>query len=208
MAARKSSGFDLETSLSQLLRRAQQFAYEQFADHIGGSGLTPRQFIVLLAVDEEEGLSQTDLVNRTGIDRSTLADMINRMTRRGLLARRRTMEDARANAVKLTAAGRRALKAALPKAKSAEAVLMELLPASVQRELVRALGQLTDAVQSHKEVEEAKPARKTAKKKTTAKKKATPKRKAAAKTTRKTAKKTARKTARKTTRKKTARKRA
>ena len=76
---------------------------------MGESSLTPRQYMVLTAVDQEEGLSQTDLVNRTGIDRSTLADMISRMIKHGLLTRRRTAEDARANSVRLTAQGRKAL---------------------------------------------------------------------------------------------------
>ena len=61
MAAKKPTGnFDLENSLSHLLRRAQQFAYDQFVQQMGSSSITPRQFIVLFAVNEEEGLSQTD----------------------------------------------------------------------------------------------------------------------------------------------------
>ena len=37
MAARKSTGsFDLESSLSHLLRRGQQFAYDQFVQQMGG----------------------------------------------------------------------------------------------------------------------------------------------------------------------------
>ena len=43
------------------------------------SGLTPRQFAVLMTIAEEEGLTQTDLVDRTGIDRSTLADIVARL---------------------------------------------------------------------------------------------------------------------------------
>jgi len=179
MAARKSTGsFDLENSLSHLLRRAQQFAYEQFVQQMGTSSLTPRQFIVLFAVNEEEGLSQTDLVNRTGIDRSTLADMISRMIKNGLLARKRTAEDARANAVRLTAAGRRALKGAMPKALAAEKALLDALPKTVQADLLKALGQLNTAIEGLKvEEEEApkKPAKRAAKKK--------PVRKAAAKKT-------------------------
>ena len=58
--------------------------------------LTPRQLAVLVTVAQNEGLSQTGLVDRTGIDRSTLADIVRRMQRKGLLQRRRTKEDARA----------------------------------------------------------------------------------------------------------------
>lgn len=158
MAAKKSTGgYELESSLSHLLRRAQQFAYDQFAQKMGDGTITPRQFIVLFAVNEEEGLSQTDLVNRTGIDRSTLADMISRMIKNGLLARKRTAEDARANAVRLTAAGRRALTGTMPRALAAEKALLELLPRAAQTELLRGLSNLAAAIESLKTVE--KPAR-------------------------------------------------
>lgn len=174
MASKKSAGsYDLETSLSHLLRRAQQFAYDQFVQQMGDSTITPRQFIVLFAVNEEEGLSQTDLVNRTGIDRSTLADMISRMIKNGLLARKRTAEDARANAVRLTAAGRRALNSSLPRAITAEKSLLDLLPKTVQADLVKGLTQLATAIVSSK-VEE-KPARAPRRAAPAARKKAAPK---------------------------------
>jgi len=47
----------------------------------------------------------------TGIDRSTLAEMVRRMLERGLLSRERTEKDARANAVAITGSGRKALRA-------------------------------------------------------------------------------------------------
>jgi len=178
MASKKSAGsYDLETSLSHLLRRAQQFAYDQFVQQMGDSTITPRQFIVLFAVNDEEGLSQTDLVNRTGIDRSTLADMISRMIKNGLLARKRTAEDARANSVRLTASGRRALTSSLPRAVAAEKALLELLPRTTQADLVKGLTQLANAIGSAKEEEKparAAPARKRA---AAAPKRATAKRK-------------------------------
>ncbi len=64
----------------------------------------------------EEGLSQTELVTRTGIDRSTLADVIRRLVQRGWLQRRRTSSDARAYAIRLTEEGREILKNAEPAA--------------------------------------------------------------------------------------------
>jgi DNA-binding MarR family transcriptional regulator len=84
---------------------------------------------VLRAVARAEGLSQTGLVARTGIDRSTLADIVRRMQHKGLLQRRRTKEDARAYAVRLTEQGRRALRAAEPVAKRVDVRILEALPA-------------------------------------------------------------------------------
>ena len=114
------SSFKLETAPGHLLRRAQQFAYDLYMAEVGRDGLTPRQFTVLHAVQEDEGLSQTDLVRKTGIDRSTLADMISRLLKKGLLARERTKTDARANSVRITAAGKKALSSALPKVVKSE----------------------------------------------------------------------------------------
>jgi DNA-binding MarR family transcriptional regulator len=86
-------------------------------------------------------------VDKTGIDRSTLADIVRRLLKKGLLQRRRTKDDARAYAVKLTDEGARVLKAAEPMARKVDDRILAALPAQ-QRErfiqdlntIVRALG--------------------------------------------------------------------
>ena len=123
----------LDRSPIHLLHRAGQCAGEIFQGEMGGGDLTPRQYAVLVTVSQNEGLSQTNLVDRTGIDRSTLADIVRRMQRKGLLQRRRTKEDARAYAVKLTDEGRRVLRAAEPLAKKVDEKVLDALP-SKQRE--------------------------------------------------------------------------
>ena len=72
----------------------------------GPSGLTQRQFTVLAAAGAADGVSQSDLVRATGIDRSTLADLVARMIAKGLLERERSATDARANTVRLSARAR------------------------------------------------------------------------------------------------------
>ena len=73
-------------------------------------------------------------MERTGIDRSTLADIVRRMLKKGLLQRRRTKEDARAYAVKLTEEGWKALKAADPVARRVDERILTVLPGEQQRE--------------------------------------------------------------------------
>ncbi len=119
----------LEGSPLHLLHRAGQCAADLFAAEMGEVDLTPRQFAVLLTVARQEGLSQTDLVAATGIDRSTLADIVRRMLKKGLLQRRRTREDARAYAVKLTEEGQRVLRASEPKVGRVDDRLVNALPA-------------------------------------------------------------------------------
>lgn len=117
----------LERSPIHLLHRAGQCAGDIFQGEMVEGGLTPRQFAVLYTVAHNEGLSQTNLVDRTGIDRSTLADIIRRMLKKGLLQRRRTKEDARAYAVKLTEEGWRVLKSAEPLARRVDDKILSVL---------------------------------------------------------------------------------
>ena len=90
----------LATSPSHLMHRALQLALDVYAEETGPDGLTQRQFAVLEAASMKAGLTQTELVRMTGIDRSTLADLVTRMTAKGLLERERSPLDARAMAVR------------------------------------------------------------------------------------------------------------
>ena len=137
--------FDLDTSPGHLLRRAQQYANDLYTEEQEAKGLTQRQFAVLFAVDQREGMTQTELVRATGIDRSTLADMIVRMQNKDLLQRKRTDEDQRANSVRITTAGRKALRAAMPAVMRSEAKILEALPARMRADFIKALTILAQA---------------------------------------------------------------
>jgi len=128
--AREPVNNRLERSPLHLLHRAGQCAAEMFQIELGGDDLTPRQYAVLLTVAQNEGLNQTQLVERTGIDRSTLADIVRRMLKKGLLQRRRTRDDARAYSVKLTEQGARILKAHDPLARRVDDRILASLPNS------------------------------------------------------------------------------
>lgn len=123
----------LEHSPSHLLHRALQRALDIYAEEFGDGGITQRQFAVLAAADDREGAIQADLVRITGIDRSTLADMARRMIGKGLLERERSNVDARANAVRLTEAGREALAQARPKMAATDARLLKLISGGGRR---------------------------------------------------------------------------
>jgi DNA-binding MarR family transcriptional regulator len=138
----------LARSPIHLLHRAGQCAADIFAAEMGGIDLTPRQFAVLLTVSINEGLSQTDLVMLTGIDRSTLADIVRRMLKKGLLQRRRTREDARAYAVKLTDEGARILADARPKVEAVDSQILRALSGDQQTTLVSDLKAIVESLQS------------------------------------------------------------
>ena len=151
MNDKAESDSGLRHSPLHLLHRAGQCAGDIFQAEMATGDLTPRQYAVLVTVSEHEGLSQTNLVELTGIDRSTLADIIRRMLKKGLLQRRRTKEDARAYAVRLTDDGWRTLQQAQPLAQRVDERVLSVLP-NQERDrflqdlslIVEALGQLED----------------------------------------------------------------
>jgi DNA-binding MarR family transcriptional regulator len=144
---RDSQSDRLGRSPVHLLHRAGQAAGDIFHGEMQDGDLTPRQLAVLVTVAGNEGLSQTGLVERTGIDRSTLADIVRRMQRKGLLQRRRTKEDARAYAVKLTDEGRRVLRVADPLARRVDERILDALPAKRREQFLDDLLSIVDALQ-------------------------------------------------------------
>jgi DNA-binding MarR family transcriptional regulator len=115
------------------------FRYSVTTREPGASDLTKQQFTVLAAVEQNEGTSQTDLAAITGIDRSTLAEMIRRMTEKKLLDRERTKTDKRANAVYLSADGRKALRGARVAGDRVERMLLSVLSATERDKLLKML---------------------------------------------------------------------
>jgi DNA-binding MarR family transcriptional regulator len=73
-----------------LLHLAGQRADTLFADQ--NSPVTPRQYVVLAALECRAGTSQTDIVRTTGIDRSTVADLVKRLVAAGYVHRKRSKE--------------------------------------------------------------------------------------------------------------------
>jgi DNA-binding MarR family transcriptional regulator len=143
---KQSAGDDRMSSALHLLHRAGQCADEMFAVTVGEVGLTPRQYAVMAAIADSDEPSQTTLVERTGIDRSTMADIVRRLTSRGLVQRRRTRRDARRYAVRLTDKGEGALRLAEPAARSTDERLLSALPATQRDAFLRSLARIVLAV--------------------------------------------------------------
>ncbi len=140
----------LDQSPSHLLHRVLQIALELYTAEMGENALTQRQFVVLKALDgtqepEASGLSQSDLVRLTGIDRSTLADMVARMLSKGLLERERSATDARANLVRLSAVGKAALDDMMPRVLSADEKILGLLSPPKRDSFIKLLKRIISA---------------------------------------------------------------
>ena len=138
-----NTNFNVTESTIHLLHRAGQRAEELFARSLEGQPLTVRQFIVLSIVEGEENLSQNLICERTGIDRSTMADIVKRLVTRGWLSRRRSRRDARMYAIRLTETGRKELERAIPVAMSVDADLVGELNVKQRQDLNSGLKRIT-----------------------------------------------------------------
>jgi DNA-binding MarR family transcriptional regulator len=87
-----------------LIRRAQQ-AHLAAWMRLVSTEISSVQYTVLVTLEQKGELSQRELCDHVDLDRSTIADVVSRMERRGLIERCRDPADARRNNVTLTAQG-------------------------------------------------------------------------------------------------------
>ena len=105
--------------------------------------LSPSQFNVLNLLHlNPAGLSQTDLSRQLIMHRSNLTGLVDRLEKRGLVARREVAADRRAYSVVLTAAGTRLMRGILPRYYEEAARVWDRLPARRAAELIADLQQV------------------------------------------------------------------
>ncbi|MER5575532.1 MarR family winged helix-turn-helix transcriptional regulator [Streptomyces massasporeus] len=97
---------DLTTHPGHLARRLQQAHYLLWNAMVSEE-ITSPQFAVLNTLVAEPGLDQRTVGERVGLDRSTIAEVISRLCRRGLLDKVRDPQDGRRSLLHLTDEGAR-----------------------------------------------------------------------------------------------------
>jgi DNA-binding MarR family transcriptional regulator len=137
---RNNSDNDLENSPLHLFHRAVQVVTEIYQAEMSDHDLTARQYAVLVALAKSEGLSQSKLVDATGIDRSTMADIVRRMLKKGIIQRKRDKDDARAYEVTITDEGTRLYQDVQPIVRRIEEKLLSALNGKRVDEFLSHLG--------------------------------------------------------------------
>lgn len=123
--------------LSELLRHATQAIHKAFAAE-NRSALTIDRLTVLSQVINGPQ-KQRAIVEATGIDRSTLSELIRAMVKQGLVTSRRDQDDQRATLVSITVFGRREHRTAAASLVNAETALLDTLDPQHRAQLIRAL---------------------------------------------------------------------
>lgn len=99
-----------------LIRRLHQISTHVFMAEMQAAGhdLTPVQFAAMDAIKAEPGIDQAGVAARIAYDRATIGGVIDRLEKRGLVARRVSTQDRRAREVRLTQAGQAVFDEVLP----------------------------------------------------------------------------------------------
>nr|WP_272918107.1 MarR family transcriptional regulator [Actinomadura rayongensis] len=98
-------------------------------------GLTSVQYGILLVVGQQGKLDQKTVGHLMSLDKSTTADVVSRLVRRGLVTRQRDPKDGRRRPVCLAARGRLALVQATPAVVEVQRRLLDPLDAAERDEL-------------------------------------------------------------------------
>lgn len=91
-----------DAQVSTLINLAARLTNKAARIRLGTIGAWPGQIPLLLWLFEEDGILQKDLVERSNIEQSTVAEHLDRMERDGLIYRQRDVSDGRKFRIYLT----------------------------------------------------------------------------------------------------------
>lgn len=126
--------------LNRIAQKIDRAAAAEFA----AMGLSMAQFDVIAQLGRGEGITQQELANRLLVTKGNISQLVGKMERRGLIARR---QEGRSNALHLTSEGRRLFRSAVPAHEAHIAALFGALPPDERRELLRLLRRLDHSLE-------------------------------------------------------------
>jgi MarR family transcriptional regulator, temperature-dependent positive regulator of motility len=124
-----------------LVRRAQQRHAAVWLSEVSAE-ITSVQYAALEILLETPGVNQRQLGDQLDADRSTIADLVARMVRNGLIERADDPDDKRSYVLYLTAAGKKQLATLRPHVEEVERILTARLTPRECLELRRLLAAL------------------------------------------------------------------
>ncbi|WP_406005729.1 MarR family transcriptional regulator [Streptomyces sp. NBC_00637] len=137
---------DLTSHPGHLARRLQQAHYLLWNTMVSEE-ITSPQFAVLNALVAEPGLDQRTVGERVGLDRSTIAEVISRLIRRGLLDKVRDPQDGRRYLLGLTDEGQRTHRRLTVRTARMNQVFLSPLSATEQTQFLELIQRVSDAAE-------------------------------------------------------------
>lgn len=106
--------------------------------------ITKPQYSVMRSIADDPGIKQNELIEAAVSTKATLAEMLVRMEKRGLIFREQDPEDKRSRCVYLTAAGRELLESINSVADEVDESYLARLTSDERSEFVRLLNKMIE----------------------------------------------------------------
>lgn len=142
-----SEKFEKDASAGYLANHMARLFFAGLARRIRPLGLAPAQFMVLLELWQEDGLSQAELIARLDVEQATMANTLARMERDGLIDRRPSPTDRRARLAHLTDRARALQGPAIAAAQAQNARALAGLTAEESRQFIAMMKKVIAAMQ-------------------------------------------------------------
>lgn len=104
-----------DRSLPMALLRAREAVMKKFTPSLRENGLSPQQWRVIRALNEEEGLDITELANRCFLLMPSLSRIIQNLEKRELVSRNQSSLDNRKSVISITGSGKKLFQKIAPK---------------------------------------------------------------------------------------------
>jgi DNA-binding MarR family transcriptional regulator len=137
-----SAPLQLDRYLPYLINRVGVSLAMRFSTALRQAGITLQDWRVLAALREQDGQRLTELAQRTSIEVSTLSRLVGGLEVSGLVSRNRNSGDARAIAIRLTAAGAAVTATLTPAAQQLETIAVTGLSQAEIVQLKSLLGRI------------------------------------------------------------------
>ncbi|MBE3638908.1 winged helix-turn-helix transcriptional regulator [Mangrovicoccus sp. HB182678] len=127
-----------------LIRRLHQIHTALFMQECAGEGITPVQYSVLTALDQMGPSEQIAISRAVGLDRTSTADVMQRLEKRKMIRRRTSPKDRRSKIATLTEVGEAVLARIDAAASAAHTRTLEPLDPEQRRALMQAMRRIVD----------------------------------------------------------------
>src|SRR5450631_1905436 len=129
------------------LRMAQEAAFQAFSRRSQEVGESPGRFATLTLIARNPGISQTELSQAAGRDKSSLTPVVEDLVRRGLIERKRMLGDRRTYRLNLTPAGKKTLTQLTRCARRHERILDSIIGSRDRKRFVQILKKIAAEIE-------------------------------------------------------------
>ncbi|MFV0245864.1 MAG: MarR family winged helix-turn-helix transcriptional regulator [Qingshengfaniella sp.] len=128
-----------------LIRRLHQIHTALFLQECSSEGITPVQYSVLTALSQLGPSEQIVISRAVGLDRTSTADVMQRLEKRKMIRRRASPTDRRSKIATLTEVGETLLQRVDKAASTAHSRTLDPLAPEERRDLMQAMHKIVDA---------------------------------------------------------------